>query len=214
MLSNGLSTFMSGAASPDWCELREFAIHKLVAGMRVVMPSGSRRRVLVTSGTVQYVREDGSSVVLKERQFLDAGDFGSIAILAVSQVAEVVCLSGKWGDELGGCGIFEVGNVENPTDAGDPVAYPKRTTIDSHYHDCDEYWIVLSGRGTVVVGERVGQVGAGDCVPIRMGHHHDLPEVADPIRAVFFETTLQGEKRVGHLWNHTHGPARPQSGRV
>ena len=64
---------------------------------------------------------------------------------------------------------------DHPSDTGDPVAYAKTTSIDSHYHDCDEYWIVLEGAATVVVGDRHMKVAAGDCVPIGMGHHHDLP---------------------------------------
>ena len=119
-------------------------------------------------------------------------------------------LIGNWGDELGGCGIFTARNEENPQDRGDPVDYQKHTSIDSHYHDCDEYWIGLEGWGEAMVGGRRIRFGAGDCVPIRTGHHHDLPNAPEGIRALFFETTLTGKKRVGHLWEHTHGPAVPQ----
>ncbi len=58
------------------------------------------------------------------------------------------------------------------------------------------------------------EVGPGDCLAIGMGHHHDLPIVTEPVRAVFFETTLEGQKRRGHLWEHTHGPAEPRADRV
>jgi mannose-6-phosphate isomerase-like protein (cupin superfamily) len=51
-------------------------------------------------------------------------------------------------------------------------------------------------------------------VPIGMGHHHDMPSVNSPVQAVYFETTLAGDKRTGHLWNHTHGPARPMAERI
>jgi hypothetical protein len=34
------------------------------------------------------------------------------------------------------------------------------------------------------------------------------------VKAVFFETTLERGKRVGHLWNHTHGDAVPEPGRI
>ena len=73
---------------------------------------------------------------------------------------------------------------------------------------------MLQGQGTVFVGERHMIVTAGDCVPIGMGHHHDLPLIAAPVTAVYFETTLEGEKRVGHLWNHTHGLAQPKAERI
>jgi mannose-6-phosphate isomerase-like protein (cupin superfamily) len=57
-------------------------------------------------------------------------------------------------------------------------------------------------------------VRPGDCVTIGMGHHHDFPLIDAPVKAVFFETTLEGAKRVGHLWNHTHGLAQPKPERI
>ena len=47
-----------------------------------------------------------------------------------------------------------------------------------------------------------------------MGHHHDIKYVGEPLEAVYFETTLMGKKRRGHLWNHTHGTAEPVWDRV
>ena len=47
-----------------------------------------------------------------------------------------------------------------------------------------------------------------------MGHQHDLAMVSEPVKAVFFETALEGRKRLGHLWNHTHGPAEPKPERI
>ena len=32
--------------------------------------------------------------------------------------------------------------------------------------------------------------------------------------AVYFETTMEGEKRRGHLWDHIHGKAQPRAERV
>ncbi len=40
-------------------------------------------------------------------------------------------------------------------------------------------------------------------------HHHDFPRAFEPVKAVYFETTLDGQKRLGHLCEHTHGPAQP-----
>ena len=104
-------------------------------------------------------------------------------------------------------GLPNIRPVENREHA---AIAPKRTSIDRHYHDCDEYWVILEGRGTVVVDDQQMPVKPGDCFAIRMGHPHDFPDVESEVRAVFFETTLSGEKRIGHLWNHTHGVARPQ----
>jgi mannose-6-phosphate isomerase-like protein (cupin superfamily) len=125
----------------------------------------------------------------------------------------VIHLCGTWGDETGGWGLFRVREVENAEDKGDAVSYLKRTTLDSHYHDCDEFYIILEGRGTVVSEGRHHEVGPGDCVATGMGHHHDFPLAPEPVKAVYFETTLAGQRRRGHLWNHTHGQAQPQPGR-
>ena len=63
-------------------------------------------------------------------------------------------------------------------------------------------------------GGKSFEVGPGDCVATGMGHHHDFPHVSEPIRAIYFETTLEGEKRRGHLWDHKHGAAQPQTSRA
>jgi mannose-6-phosphate isomerase-like protein (cupin superfamily) len=94
------------------------------------------------------------------------------------------------------------------------VSYRKETNFDSHYHDCDEYWIFFKGRGVAVSEGKHYEVAAGDCVATGMGHHHDFPLVYEPLEAVFFETTLEGQKRRGHLWEHTHGLAQPQAERI
>lgn len=199
---------------PDWCALRGFAVIALAHGETAGSERrAARERLLVTRGSVQVSFAD-TSRVLREGQFLDLPPEASTWTMRAARDAEVVRLSGRWGDELGGCGIFAAANVADPVNTGDPVAYAKTTSVDSHYHDCDEYWIILEGGGTVVVGDRQMAVSRGDCVPIGFGHHHDLATVTEPVRAVYFETTLEGEKRIGHLWNHTHGPARPRAERL
>jgi mannose-6-phosphate isomerase-like protein (cupin superfamily) len=94
------------------------------------------------------------------------------------------------------------------------VDYAKETRFDSHYHDCDEYWIVFEGRGVAVSEGRSYEVGPGDCIATGMGHHHDFPQAFEPVRAVYFETTMEGQKRRGHLWDHTHGLAKPKADRT
>jgi mannose-6-phosphate isomerase-like protein (cupin superfamily) len=209
-----LPVFRQGEPPPAWCELEAFAIVDSPPGaVSHERRRGMRERVLVTRGSAQLQTPAGSQV-LRDGQFVDLQGFDAWQTTAGARGAEIVRLSGHWGTELGGCGIFSAANDPNWKNAGDAVTYAKFTSIDSHYHDCDEFWIILEGAGTVVVGDRHLKVVAGDCVPIGMGHHHDLPVVTSPIRAVYFETTLTGEKRVGHLWNHTHGPARPMPGRI
>jgi mannose-6-phosphate isomerase-like protein (cupin superfamily) len=210
-----MTVFRSGASLPAWCELEHFEIIELAPARARAVPRRARKeRVLVTSGYCQAAI-GARSQVIRQGQFLDlaAGEAGwEFRSREIS--CQLVLLLGRWGEELGGCGLFSA--EANPPSAvrGDPVDYPKNTSIDSHYHDCDEYWLILAGAGTVVVGGRQFRVTAGDGIAIGMGHHHDLQEVQAPVKAVYFETTLEGQKRIGHLWSHTHGAAEPKLERV
>ena len=116
-------------------------------------------------------------------------------------------LSGRWG-RIRRLWIVPGRQSGQPRASAIPSAILKTTSVDSHYHDCDEYWTFLEGGNRVVGGRHIG-VAAGDCAPTGIGHQHDLPIVATPVKSVFFETTLERAKRVGHLWNHTHRPADP-----
>lgn len=208
-----MSSFRSGDALPRWCELRSFEIHDLQQGQSVAQSrKADKERLVAAFGTTQILLPSGS-IILKENQFYDVPAEGW-TLRGCSQRAQIVRLSGQWGSDMGGCGIFRAANQDKPSDNGDAVAYRKTTSIDSHYHDCDEYWIILDGGGTVVIDERHIEVKPGDCVAIGMGHQHDLPVVTAPLKAVFFETSLQGSKRVGHLWQHTHGQGHALPERV
>ena len=100
------------------------------------------------------------------------------------------------------------------TNAGIFHVPAKDGSFDCHFHDCDEYWILFAGRGVVVSEGKHYEVGVGDCVATGMGHHHDFPQVFEPVEAVYFETTLERQKCLGHLWNHTYGKAQPRPERV
>ena len=205
--------FRSGEAPPPWCELGGFEILDLKEGAVVDQARrGPAERLLVTFGTIQLALPE-STLILKENQFLDVAN-EAWRLRACSAKGQLVRLFGRWGRDVGGCGIFRVAEQEKPVNSGDPVSYEKRTSVDSHYHDCDEYWVILEGRGTVVIGDRHMKVTSGDCVPIGMGHHHDMPLAPEAVKAVFFETTLERQKRVGHLWAHTHGAAQPAVERI
>ncbi|MCO5090610.1 cupin domain-containing protein [Bosea sp. (in: a-proteobacteria)] len=212
-----MSLFRSHEAPPPWCTLRSFEIIDLAEAQTATRRQATaRERLLCTGGTAQIGGEKGS-VVLKEGQFLDIHEkpgFAAWTVTGHGARTQLVRLGGSWGQDMAGCGIFRVAHEPEATNNGDPVSYPKSTRVDSHYHDCDEYWLILEGRGTVVVGGRFFDAGPGDCVALGMGHHHDMASVSEPVKAVFFETSLEGRKRVGHLWNHTHGPAQPQPERI
>ncbi len=210
-----MTAFTQNDKPPAWCELRQFAILDLLDGQAVEQRREQpAERLIVIEGTVQVVLP-GRSLVLKYNQFLDVTDADRCTLVGRDPRSQLVRLGGSWGPDVGSCGLFVIDNDAHPVNAGDPVTHRKTTSLDVHYHDCDEYWVVTEGRGTAWKDGRFIPLGPGDCLPIGMGHTHDFPTVEQgPVRGAFFETTLRGRKRVGHLWAHTHGPAVPQPDRI
>ncbi len=197
-------------AHPPWGELAAFEIVYLPVGAHQRFERCDvKERLIVASGLCHLTWGDQECDASEgTKGELRVGDEG-FTVHAVMQPTTLVRLNGRWGEETGGWGLFTVQTVEHPTERGDPTDYPKQTAMDNHYHDCDEYYILLEGRGVVVSEGIHYAVGPGDCVATRMGDHHDFPLVSEPVWAVYCETTLKGARRRGHLWNHTHGPAHP-----
>lgn len=202
------------ASIPDWCELRHFELVELGAHEALTVDRRQPREIVLSvQGTGQFADARGSCA-LAEGQFAAVpDDVERYTMRAADRPATFMRLCGRWGAEIGGCGVFRVNPGDGPKNVGDPVTYPKLTGVDSHYHDYDEYWIVLEGSGVVRVGAGEFVVRRGDCVATGMGHHHDIPIVHSPFKAVYLETTLGRQKRIGHLWNHKHGNAVPDPAR-
>lgn len=200
---------------PDWCEMHFYEILTLSPGQTHICERVDKKeKIIVDSGkcqitwgdhTVQAEQGTNLDLMTPEHEFV---------IGEVTDVTTLLRVAGDWGEITGGSGVWRIENSDDPHDKGDPVDYLKETNFDSHYHDYDEYWIFFSGRGIAVSEGVAYEVGAGDCIATGMGHHHDLPRVFEPIRAAFFETTVGGQGRRGHLWNHTHGIAQPQPDRI
>lgn len=221
-----MPVFKSGRnKAPAWCELEYFEIVQLKPGeSHTFYRIGPKERLVVGKGECR-IRIDGKEYIGKLRDKFDLTVTGEKKIKSPSQEAGfeileavtgtvVVRMCGHWGDVLGACGVFFVNIPEELKQRGDIADYPKETNFDSHYHDCDEYWILFEGSGTAVSEGVHYEVGVGDCIATGMGYHHDFPKVKEPVSAVFFETTLEGEMRRGHLWEHTHGIAVPKKDRV
>jgi mannose-6-phosphate isomerase-like protein (cupin superfamily) len=210
-----MPVFTSGAVPPAWCEMTFFEVVTLPPGTQHRFARRAPREKLIVCQGRCRIAIDGTESDAAAGSNLDLPDGADgFAVSEVSEDVVAVRMCGHWGDETGGSGLFTVDNSAAPSDKGDPVPYQKTTNFDSHYHDCDEYWVIWSGRGIAVSEGRQYEAGAGDCVATGMGHHHDFPRVEEPVRAVYFETTLQGAKRRGHLWEHTHGPAHPMTDRI
>lgn len=71
--------------------------------------------------------------------------------------------------------------------------------FDRHYHDCDEYWLVFSGRARVIVGSQVYEVAPGDIVCTPTGTEHDVVGVHATLEAFWFEGRTPPGGRIGHL---------------
>ncbi len=71
--------------------------------------------------------------------------------------------------------------------------------FDLHYHDCDEYWLIFSGRARVLVGSQTYDVEAGDIVSTQTGTEHDVVGVYETLEAFWFEARTPQDGRVGHL---------------
>lgn len=209
-----MPVFASQDTPPIWCQLRHFDIVRLEPGQSHAFDRrGAKEKLIVGRGRCR-VSFGQQTVVAKEGSNLDLTVDGAFAVDEVEEAAVLIRMAGDWGEELGGSGLFSGVNSASPQDKGDPVDYPKTTNFDCHFHDCDEYWIVFEGEGLAYSEGKPYRIGPGDCLATGMGHHHDLPQVVRPLRAVFFETTLEGAKRRGHLWDHTHGTAQPRPERV
>lgn len=217
----------SEAAVPTrTASLEERAWPKLEYVEVLDLPSGTvsefdrrreRERLVVADGRATVTGADGGDAEAGGGETFTLDGSGGAFRVAASEATTVVRLCGTWAPEpeTGGIGVFDVETTDDPADDGDPVGYGKETGFDAHFHDCDEYWVVLEGRAVAVSEGRFYEVGAGDIVATGMGHHHDVPQLlAEPLVGVYFETTLEGEKRQGHLHEHTHGPADPKTRRV
>ena len=204
-----------GRKAPAWCELDSFDIVEVKPGKTHVYERfGKRQKLIVGEGKCR-VEFAGRVVDAGPGTNLDLTDaLGAVRITDVSEPATPIRMCGHWGDETGASGIFAVSATDARPDRGDPVSYAKATGFDNHYHDCDEYWVLFRGHGVAVSEGRSFEVGPGDCVATGMGHHHDFPQVTEPVEAAYFETSLEGRKRRGHLWEHTHGPAQPRPERA
>jgi mannose-6-phosphate isomerase-like protein (cupin superfamily) len=67
-----------------------------------------------------------------------------------------------------------------------------------HYQDCDEYWLVCSGKAVIEEDDERYVVGPGDIIATGRGHVHDVVSVDEPLEAFWFEATMPSGGRPGH----------------
>ncbi|MFB6217984.1 MAG: hypothetical protein ABEH77_02215 [Halobacteriaceae archaeon] len=216
--ARGPPTRAASLEARAWPELEYAEVVDLPAGAtREFDRRRERERLVVVGGEATVAGGDGGTRGATGGEAFTLDDPGGAFRVEAGAATTVVRLCGTWAPEpeTGGIGVFDVATADDPDDDGDPVGYAKETGFDAHYHDCDEYWVVIEGRAVAVSEGRFYEVARGDIVATGMGHHHDVPQVpAEPLVGVYFETTMEGEKRRGHLHEHTHGSAEPKAERV
>ena len=201
---------------PDWCELEKFEFIELADGERRTLTRERdkeelyvcRGRAVVTVGDVECTLSEGGKFDI------NGPGVQEVSVRAQWGDALVFRAMGRWGS-INGSGVFTA-EAADPPKHDTPYDYEKATGFDNHYHDCDEYWIFFEGECVAVSEGKFYDVGPGDCVATGMGWHHDVVGIKGdgPIRAVWFEGTLEGQKRSGHLWEPEHGKAEPMADRV
>lgn len=198
-----------------WCEVEYYDMIELPAESTFEFERmGEREKLFICEGACEIGFAGKTEQADKESVFSIGECESQFIVTDVYDDTLLVRVAGSWGDELGRNGLFEI-TRDDPPEQETPVGYAKETSIDNHYHDCDEYWIIIEGRGTAVSEDRFYEIGQGDCLITGMGHHHDLPTIhQEPLRGVFFETTMEGQKRTGHLWEPKHGKAEPREDRI
>ncbi len=193
---------------PSWSDVKKIDIFSLIPGEeKNVRLAETKEDFFVTRGECRICCEGKTAFGRAGDRFSYQLAAEDLILSAAKEGSELVRIAGRWGNECGDAGLFTLANSAHPCNHGDPVHYRRTTEFDNHYHDCDEFWIILAGSGRIATEGVVYDVAPGDCIATRMGSHHDFPQVFSPVRGLFFESTLKGKKRKGHLWDHTHGVA-------
>lgn len=189
---------------PEWSEVRKISQLTVESNSTTeITKLFSKYALFVISGECS-IRTNGYEKIYLENDSLFS-DKKNISVRTTTQKTEIVMIEGNWSDEIGGSAVFKMSKQSTPRNIGDPVDYLRTNDFDNHFHDFDEYWIILKGSGLAVSEGVKYKFTGGDIIATRMCDHHDLPEVYEDIHGIYFETSLRGQKRLGHLWNHTHG---------
>jgi mannose-6-phosphate isomerase-like protein (cupin superfamily) len=199
-----------GEDFPGWSKVQRYREFAVAPDQKLAIAATRPSARLLTMAGMCIAQSGRRRTALWPQQFLDLtpGSKG-FEVLGTRQDCQLMLFEGDWGEEVGACGVYEIfPSAKNPN-RGDPVEYEKSTTFDSHYHDFDEYWMILTGACEVVIDQTHFDAGPGDCVAIGMGHHHDMAHITGSVKFGFFQTIPEGTGRSGHLWEHTHGIAKP-----
>jgi len=73
-------------------------------------------------------------------------------------------------------------------------------TVRAHFHDCNEFWIIVQGKG-IATGENVThELGPGDMLITKAGDEHSLVAIERMV-AVYFHGVAPPDGRFGYLYS-------------
>ncbi len=91
------------------------------------------------------------------------------------------------------------------------VKFEGGAEVELHFHDYDEPWFIVSGRGSAILVEkgerREHPIGPGDIVVTYAGDEHGL-KVEEPLTLVYVPGTMPAGARQGHLHMPEDAPAK------
>ena len=70
--------------------------------------------------------------------------------------------------------------------------------VELHYHNCNEYWVIVEGRGICTTEGDTYEIGPGDMGLTKEGDEHSLV-VTEEMTELYFYGRLEPGGVVGHL---------------
>ena len=70
--------------------------------------------------------------------------------------------------------------------------------VEPHFHDCNEYWIIVEGRGHAKSEGIDYELGPGDMLLTEAGNYHSLV-VTEKMVAIYYYGVMPPNGRWGHL---------------
>jgi mannose-6-phosphate isomerase-like protein (cupin superfamily) len=70
--------------------------------------------------------------------------------------------------------------------------------VGPHFHDCNEYWIIISGEGDAMSEGKRYHLGSGDMLLTKAGDYHSLVVTKEMV-AVYYYGVMPEHGRWGHL---------------
>jgi mannose-6-phosphate isomerase-like protein (cupin superfamily) len=71
--------------------------------------------------------------------------------------------------------------------------------FDRHFHDCNEYWMIVHGKAKVWCDGKEFYIHDGDIFCIPAGKEHDILELYEPLQGFYVEDAVPPGGRIGHL---------------